>query len=176
MLKLSKIISVVLPLFVLFETGALASEVSQIPLDSSPPVPVSPIHRIHPRYTNPSKCVDVKGAIFENGTPVQVYDCNASDAQNWYLERGSTKIRVAGPHNFCLDAGNPPFHDGAKVKIWECVDVEAQQWYYTDDDRIAINGHGFCLDLTDGKLLNGNPIQIWTCTDNNANQVWSATL
>ncbi|RXW16416.1 hypothetical protein EST38_g9446 [Candolleomyces aberdarensis] len=176
MLKVSKMINVVLPLFVILGAGAFASEASQIPLDSAPPGPFAPVYRIHPGYNHPSKCVDVKGAAFENGTPVQVYDCNGSDAQSWYIKRGSTKVRVAGPHNFCLDAGDPPFHDGARVNIWECVNVEAQKWYYTDDDRIALEGHPFCLDLTDGKLSNDNPLQIWTCTDNNANQVWSATL
>ncbi|RXW14581.1 hypothetical protein EST38_g11272 [Candolleomyces aberdarensis] len=180
MLKLSaNLLYVVLPLFALLDAGVLASDepgAFQTPLDAAPPTPLPPSHRIHPGYNHPDKCVDVQGAVFENGTPVQVYDCNSTPAQDWYLRRGSTKVRVAGPHNFCLDAGDPPFHDGRKTKIWECVNVPAQQWYYTDDDRIALEGTGFCLDLTDGKLDNENPIQIWTCIDDNKNQVWSATL
>jgi hypothetical protein len=89
------------------------------------------------------------------------YDCNATPAQDWIVRRGSTKVRVAGTHNFCLDAGDrmcrtflvsgliastifcvAPFTDGRKMKIWECVNVPAQQWYYTDDDRIALEGQG----------------------------------
>ena len=49
-------------------------------------------------------CLDVRGAVFENGTPVQVYECNGTPAQDWYLNWGSTKVRLAGT-NFCLDAG-----------------------------------------------------------------------
>jgi hypothetical protein len=89
------------------------------------------------------------------------YDCDSTPAQDWIVRRGSTKVRVAGTHNYCLDAGDrmcrsflvsglialtifcvAPFTEGRKVKIWECVNVPAQQWYYTDDDRIALEGQG----------------------------------
>ena len=29
------------------------------------------------------KCVDVAGAANANGTPVQLYDCNGTNAQRW---------------------------------------------------------------------------------------------
>ncbi|MDP9799736.1 serine/threonine protein kinase [Catenuloplanes nepalensis] len=31
------------------------------------------------------KCLDVTGGIFDNGTPVQLYDCNGTPAQKWLL-------------------------------------------------------------------------------------------
>ncbi|KAH6867249.1 G-X-X-X-Q-X-W domain-containing protein [Coprinopsis sp. MPI-PUGE-AT-0042] len=53
---------------------------------------------IHPGSNNLNlgKCLDVRGAVFANGTPVQIYDCNGTPAQNWILNRGSTKFNWLG--------------------------------------------------------------------------------
>ncbi|KAF6746666.1 G-X-X-X-Q-X-W domain-containing protein [Ephemerocybe angulata] len=97
---------------------------------------------IHPGYSGQNtKCLDVRGGTLENGTPVQIYECNGSAAQNWQLVRGSTKVKLGGT-NFCLDAGSSPAN-GVGLKIWQCYDnLPAQQWYFTDDNRIALEGQG----------------------------------
>ncbi|KAF8960460.1 ricin B lectin domain-containing protein [Flammula alnicola] len=126
---------------------------------------------IHPNF-NTAKCMDVRGANFANGTPVQIYDCNGTPAQSWTIRRGSTKVQVTGT-NFCLDAGTNPAN-GIGLKIWQCYDnLPAQQWYYTEDNRIALEGQGFCTDLTNGIQTNSNQLQTWQCTDNNVNQIWT---
>ncbi len=33
------------------------------------------------------------------------YDCNETNAQQWLITRGNTKVQLAGT-NFCLDAGS----------------------------------------------------------------------
>ncbi|NUK13674.1 ricin-type beta-trefoil lectin domain protein, partial [Streptomyces lunaelactis] len=45
------------------------------------------------------KCVDVAGANSANGTPVQLYDCNSTAAQQWSVGTDGT-IRALGK---CLD-------------------------------------------------------------------------
>ncbi|EAU82201.2 G-X-X-X-Q-X-W domain-containing protein [Coprinopsis cinerea okayama7 len=96
--------------------------------------------RIHPGF-NTAKCLDVRGAVFSNGTPVQIYDCNGTAAQNWILNRGATSIRLNGT-NFCLDAGSNPAN-GVGMKIWQCYDnLPAQQWFYRDDNRITLQNQG----------------------------------
>ncbi|KAF8649444.1 hypothetical protein AX16_005791 [Volvariella volvacea WC 439] len=126
---------------------------------------------LHPNG-NPDKCLDVRGALYENGTPVQIYDCNGTGAQRWRISAGLTKVRLDGT-NFCLDAGSAPA-SGTGMKIWQCYDnLPAQSWYYTNDGRIALNGALQCVDLTDGGLWNGNQVQTWQCTANNLNQVWT---
>ncbi|KAF8970080.1 G-X-X-X-Q-X-W domain-containing protein [Flammula alnicola] len=126
---------------------------------------------IHPNF-NTAKCMDVRGANFANGTPVQIYDCNGTPAQSWTIRRGSTKVQLTGT-NFCLDAGTHPAN-GIGLKIWQCYDnLPAQQWYYTEDNRIALEGQGFCTDLTNGIQSNSNQLQTWRCTDNNINQIWT---
>ncbi|KAF9048752.1 G-X-X-X-Q-X-W domain-containing protein [Panaeolus papilionaceus] len=95
---------------------------------------------IHPNG-NTSKCLDVRDASFQNGTPVQIYDCNGTPAQRWTVNKGSTKVRLDGT-DFCLDAGSNPA-SGVGLKIWQCFDnLPAQQWNYTLDNRIALEGQG----------------------------------
>ena len=74
--------------------------------------------------SNFGKCMDVRGGVFANGTPVQMYvlsrcwvrvrfiyfqifsfDCNGTPAQQWTFNPGFTKVQVTGT-NFCLDAGS----------------------------------------------------------------------
>ena len=66
----AKLLDAVLNLFPLFDTGAVpgAFQASLDPAASFPPRR----YRIHPGYSNRSNCVDVKGAQFTNGTPVQL--------------------------------------------------------------------------------------------------------
>jgi hypothetical protein len=73
----------------------------------------SPGQAIHPNFDT-NKCMDVRGANYANGTPVQIYDCNGTGAQRWVINEGSTKVKLAGT-NFCLDAGSSEFND----RLWE---------------------------------------------------------
>ncbi|KAF8988418.1 ricin B lectin domain-containing protein, partial [Cyathus striatus] len=110
------------------------------------------------------------GAVYANGTPVQIYDCNGTPAQSWSINRGSTQIRVAGT-SYCLDAGSSPAN-GVGMKIWTCYDnLPAQTWTYTTSNTIALSVQGQCLDLTNGSLTNGNQVQTWQCTASNTNQI-----
>ncbi|KAF8810387.1 hypothetical protein BYT27DRAFT_7186611 [Phlegmacium glaucopus] len=149
----------------------LAYDITFCPSGSFPSTSPPTSQTIHPN-SNPNKCLDVRGAVFANGTPVQIYDCNGTGAQNWVLNRASTKVQVAGT-NFCLDAGSTP-GNGVGMKIWQCFDnLPAQQWVYTDDNRIALENQGQCLDLTNGALTNSNQVQTWQCTNFNTNQIWT---
>ncbi|KAF8060691.1 G-X-X-X-Q-X-W domain-containing protein [Lyophyllum atratum] len=137
--------------------------------------PDAPIVTLHPNGNN-EKCLDVRGAVYANGTPVQIYDCNGTGAQKWKLRRGYTTVQVAGT-TYCLDAGSAPA-SGVGLKIWTCYDnLPAQAWYYTPDDygnKLAVAHGDQCVDLTNGVLTNSNRVQTWQCAVNNANQVWNA--
>ncbi|KAF8988780.1 ricin B lectin domain-containing protein [Cyathus striatus] len=141
---------------------------SDIVARQAAPVPV----RIHPASaSNPIKCLDVRGGLLANGTPVQLFDCNGTPAQNWLIQPGQTAVQLNGT-NFCLDAGSTP-GSGVLMKIWECfADLPAQEWFLTADNRIALLNQGQCLDVPNGNLADGTQVQIFQCTDNDANQVW----
>ncbi|KAF8060649.1 G-X-X-X-Q-X-W domain-containing protein [Lyophyllum atratum] len=125
---------------------------------------------IHPDHDN-TKCLDVRGAVLENGIPVQIYDCDGTGAQKWIFTKGHTQVRVAGT-NFCLDAGSNPAN-GVHMKIWTCYDqLAAQHWYYSNN-QIALANRGQCLDLTSGNPANGNEVQTRQCHSGNRNQIWT---
>lgn len=129
---------------------------------------------IHP-MGNVNKCLDVRGAVFANGTPVQIYDCNGTGAQKWQIRSGSTKIKLAET-NFCLDAGSSPAN-GIGMKIWQCYDnLIAQDWSYQSERYIRLGSTGQCLDLRNGDYLNSNIVQTWECNNANPNQLWFAQL
>jgi len=116
----------------------------------------------------------VRGAVFANGTPIQIFDCNGSPAQDWLITPGEGSVVLANT-GFCLDAGSAPAN-GVGTKIWQCFSgLPAQDWFYTADQRIALTNQGFCLDLTGGTLANGNQVQTWQCTDFDANQIWTVS-
>ncbi|KIK00147.1 carbohydrate-binding module family 13 protein, partial [Laccaria amethystina LaAM-08-1] len=126
---------------------------------------------LHPN-SNTAKCLDVKGNVLANGTPVQIFDCNGTGAQKWVVSKGATKVQLSGT-NFCLDGGSNPAN-GVGMKIWQCFDnLPAQQWFYTSDNRIVLRGQGLCLDLRNGDTVNMNRVQTWKCTNGNANQIWT---
>jgi len=119
------------------------------------------------------KCLDVQGNVQEDGTPVQVFDCNGSTAQQWLIAHGNTQVKLAGT-NFCLDAGSNPANF-VGMKIFQCFEgLPQQSWFYTDDERIAVTNMGLCLDVPNGNLTNGQQLQTFTCTDNDQNQFFTS--
>ncbi|MFG3200398.1 lectin [Streptomyces sp. NPDC048192] len=115
------------------------------------------------------KCLDVAGADSADGTPVQLYDCNGTSAQQWTVGSDGT-IRALGK---CLDVTGNSTADGAKVQLWSCTGGANQKWTVTAAHDIVNPQADKCLDVTDNNSANGARTQIWTCTGG-ANQKWTA--
>ncbi|MEV6738862.1 lectin [Streptomyces sp. NPDC051104] len=115
------------------------------------------------------KCLDVAGANSADGTPVQLYDCNGTSAQQWTVGTDGT-IRALGK---CLDVTGNSTADGAKVQLWSCTGGANQKWTVTAAHDIVNPQADKCLDVTDNNSANGSRIQIWTCSGG-ANQKWNA--
>ncbi|GMK54281.1 hypothetical protein CspeluHIS016_0108670 [Cutaneotrichosporon spelunceum] len=146
------------------------------PPTSAPPPTATGGTQFHPKG-NSGWCLDVRGGIAANGTPVQVYQCNGSAAQKFeFVRNAAGQVKLAGT-NYCLDAGTNP-GNGAKLKLWTCYSGLYQQtWWYTGDNHLAIaNGPGLCMDVTDGNLSNGNQVQVWACDGPNQNQIWTSNV
>jgi hypothetical protein len=114
------------------------------------------------------KCVDIAGASSANGTPVQLYDCNGTTAQQWTPGSDGT-LRALGK---CLDVTAAGTADGTKVQLYDCNGTAAQSWTVTATQQLINTGSGKCLDATDWSTANGTQLQIWSCTGA-ANQQWS---
>jgi beta-glucanase (GH16 family) len=114
------------------------------------------------------KCVDVQGASSADGTPVQLYQCNGTNAQRWTMASDGT-IRALGK---CLDVRYGGTADGTRVQLWTCNGTGAQKWQYTSIRELYNPQSGKCLDVTDWNTADGTPLQIWSCSGN-ANQKWT---
>ncbi|WP_431967751.1 glycoside hydrolase family 19 protein [Actinacidiphila sp. bgisy160] len=115
------------------------------------------------------KCVDVAGANSANGTAVQLYDCNGTNAQRW-SNPGDGTLRALGK---CLDIVDRSTADGAAVQLWDCAGSANQQWVVTAAHDIVNPAADKCLDVRDNTSANATRLQIWTCTGG-ANQKWNA--
>ncbi|MFF8951337.1 lectin [Streptomyces sp. NPDC014940] len=115
------------------------------------------------------KCLDVAGAASADGTPVQLYDCNGTAAQQWTVGADGT-IRALGK---CLDVTGNSTADGAKAQLWSCTGGANQKWTVTAAHDIVNPQADKCLDVTDNNSANGTRVQIWSC-GGGANQKWNA--
>ncbi|WP_181727190.1 glycoside hydrolase family 16 protein [Streptomyces sp. PT12] len=115
------------------------------------------------------KCVDVAGASSANGTPVQLYDCNGTGAQQWTFGSDGT-VRALGK---CLDITGDGVTDGSALQIWDCHGGPNQQWVVSAANDIVNPRADKCLDVRDNTSANGTRLQLWTCTGA-ANQKWNA--
>jgi hypothetical protein len=113
------------------------------------------------------KCADVAGASSANGTAVQLYDCNGTNAQQWTRGADGT-LRALGK---CMDVTSGGTADGTKVQLYDCNGTNAQQWTRTGQTLVNA-GSGKCLDATGPSSANGTGLQIWSCVGS-ANQNWT---
>ncbi|HEY3465600.1 MAG TPA: ricin-type beta-trefoil lectin domain protein [Amycolatopsis sp.] len=113
------------------------------------------------------KCVDVAGASTANGTTIDLYTCNGTNAQQWTSSSGT--LRALGK---CLDVAAAGTASGTKVQLYDCNGTGAQQWTHTASNQLVNPASGKCLDATGVSSADGTPLQIWTCTGG-ANQSWT---
>ncbi|HEU5355163.1 MAG TPA: ricin-type beta-trefoil lectin domain protein [Actinocrinis sp.] len=112
-------------------------------------------------------CLDVRGANSADGTPVQVYSCNGTNAQSWSLT-SSNQLQALGK---CLDVSAAGTANGTKVQLYSCNGTGAQVWQHQSNGEYVNPNSGKCLDDT-GFGGSGTQVQIWACADS-TNQQWS---
>jgi serine protease AprX len=113
------------------------------------------------------KCVDVNGANSSNGTRVQLYDCNNTNAQYWVLAADGT-VRALGK---CLSLVGASTESGTPTEVWDCVGAPTQQWRVNSARQLVNVSASKCLDVYQGNSTNGTPLIIYDCHDQD-NQRW----
>ncbi|MEU0536449.1 ricin-type beta-trefoil lectin domain protein [Amycolatopsis tolypomycina] len=114
------------------------------------------------------KCVDIAGANNANGTAVQLYDCNGTNAQQWTVGSDGS-LQALGK---CLDVISAGTANGTQIQLWDCNGSNAQKWTANAAKNLVNTGSGKCLDATGNSSANGTRLQIWTCATT-ANQQWT---
>jgi uncharacterized protein YkwD len=115
----------------------------------------------------PGKCVDVRAANPANGTPVQLYDCNGTNAQQWTVATDGS-LHALGK---CLDVTYSGTANGTLVQLWGCNGTGAQVWWPQTNGTLVNPQSGRCLDDPGGTTANGTQLAIWDCTAA-TNQQW----
>jgi hypothetical protein len=113
-------------------------------------------------------CVDVRGANSANFTPVQVYTCNSTTAQQWTVVQAGSTLHALGK---CMDVNGGGTADGTKVDLYDCNNTAAQVFIPQSNGSLYNPQSGKCLDDT-GYGGSGTQLQIWDCSGN-ANQKWN---
>ncbi|MEV6717927.1 glycosyl hydrolase family 18 protein [Lentzea sp. NPDC051208] len=111
------------------------------------------------------KCVDVAAANSANGTAIQLYTCNGTNAQQW--TRNGATLRALGK---CLDASGTG--NGAVTQLWDCTGAGNQQWTAEANGQLRNVASGRCLDATGNSSADGTRLQLWDCAGT-ANQRWT---
>jgi hypothetical protein len=112
-------------------------------------------------------CVDVRGASTALFTPVQVYTCNGTNAQQWTVVQAGSTLHALG---MCMDINGGGTADGTTVDLYTCNNTAAQVFIPESNGELYNPQSNKCLDDT-GYGGSGTQLQIWDCTDN-SNQQW----
>ncbi|MFD9794627.1 ricin-type beta-trefoil lectin domain protein [Streptomyces sp. NPDC059070] len=118
------------------------------------------------------KCMDIASGKTTVATPVQIYDCNGTNAQWWTLGNDHS-VRGLG---MCLNVvwGTADSPNGTKVEIYDCVGSPGEQWIPQPDGSLKNVLTGKCLDDLGFATANRTQLGIWDC-NGLANQKWTLT-
>jgi hypothetical protein len=103
-----------------------------------------------------------------DGSPVQLWGCDGSAAQQWNVMSDGT-IRTGG---LCMDAAWGATASGTRVQVARCSGNPAQQFNLNSAYDLVNVQADKCVDVVDHLTANGTPIQIWTCRGQ-SNQKWT---
>jgi RHS repeat-associated protein len=115
-----------------------------------------------------SKCLDLQSSNTANGTPLQIYTCNGTKAQNVRLDTQTGALTVLGK---CVMPTGGATTNGTPVTLASCTGNTDQQWTVTAG-TLKHTASGKCLDVPSSNSTDGTDLQIYTCNGTGAQQ-WS---
>ncbi|MFC0844710.1 RICIN domain-containing protein [Streptomyces noboritoensis] len=117
----------------------------------------------------PGKCLDVAGGGKDNGTPVQIWNCNNDPAQDWRLYTDDSGLHLMNVGSGrCLDVDHANSANGTKIQIWGCNQASSQTWEADVRATTSLRntGTGKCLDLH--TFTNSQDAFLYTCNGTDA--------
>jgi hypothetical protein len=113
------------------------------------------------------RCIDVTGGHPNDGTHLQIWDCNHELWQQWTFEQDGT-LRSMG---MCMDVAWGSHQNGAVIQLVNCNGNVAQQFRLSPAGDLVNTGANKCVDVVDQQTRNGTALQLWDC-NGQANQKW----
>jgi predicted alpha-1,2-mannosidase len=147
-----------------------ASSASAAPPSYSGNTVVPPSPRTGPVVSGVSSslCLDDSQSSTTDGNPVDIWDCNGSDAQSWTIGQDGT-VRTLGE---CLDVTQSGTTNGTLIDLYECNGTGAQQWTLGANGSLVNPESGLCLDDPNATTAEGTQLQLYTCNGSSA-QDWT---
>jgi len=115
-----------------------------------------------------SLCLDDRSSSTDDYNPIQIWNCNGTNAQQWTVGAGST-LQVMGK---CLDVYAAGTADATAVDLYTCNGTGAQVWEPQSNGSLLNPNSGKCLDDPNSSTTEGTQVQIWDCNGTNA-QRWT---
>ncbi|QGN49624.1 DUF1080 domain-containing protein [Micromonospora sp. WMMC415] len=112
------------------------------------------------------KCLDVSNSATADGTKIQLWTCNGTNAQKW--TRVGETYQALGK---CLDVANGGTTNGTRVQLWTCNGTGSQVWRPQANGSILNPQSGKVLEAAGGSSADGTQVQIWTYAGG-AHQHW----
>ncbi|WP_431676971.1 RICIN domain-containing protein [Kitasatospora sp. KL5] len=116
------------------------------------------------------KCVDAAAAATANGTAVQQYGCNGTNAQQWQFQDtsgGYVRINARNDTTKVLDVTDVSTADGGKIQLWAYGGGLNQQWQPVAEAggtyHFVNRNSGKCLDVPSASTADAVQFQQWTC-------------
>lgn len=126
--------------------------------------------------TGNGECVDSRGAGTANGTVIQQYTCNGTQAQQFempYVDGPYVRISNRNQPTQSLDVTNVSTSDNTPIQLWDYVGGRNQQWqlvpagtgtyYVVNRNSAAGQGHEECLTVPGGSTANSVQLVQSTC-------------
>ncbi|MBM7113653.1 ricin-type beta-trefoil lectin domain protein [Archangium primigenium] len=114
-----------------------------------------------------NKCIDIPNSNTNDGTQLQMWDCNGTGAQSWqWYSDGS--VRALGK---CMDVAWGSVDAGAIIQIANCSGNPAQKFILSGAGDLVNPQANKCVDIVDHNQNSGAKLIQWTCTGAN-NQKW----
>ncbi|WP_392959442.1 RICIN domain-containing protein [Streptomyces sp. LN245] len=116
------------------------------------------------------KCVDARAAATANGTAVQQYACNNSQAQQWQFAAtsgGYSQVDNRADATKAWDITDVSVADNALVQLWAYGGGTNQQWQAVAEAGGAYHfvnrNSGKCLDVPSASTADSVQLQQYTC-------------
>ncbi|BEL07188.1 RICIN domain-containing protein [Actinoplanes sichuanensis] len=142
------------------------------PPTSPPPTdsPIDPAAWYPVTNRNSGKCLDARAAGTVNGTAIQQYTCNGSNAQQYQFAsagNGYVRINNRGNATQVLDVTGVSTADNAKIQTWAYGGGTNQQWQPVAEGgghyHFVNRNSGKCLDVPAASTADSVQLVQYTC-------------
>ncbi|MCX5200699.1 RICIN domain-containing protein [Streptomyces sp. NBC_00237] len=158
---------------------AVAAAAALLGLGAAPAAAYDPTRTI----TIGDLCLDAVNSGTANGTPVQLFTCNDTDAQHWSARitdgLNGRRYLVNVASGKCLDVPYGDARAGVKPQLWDCNRTGSQEFATPGGPGqgggygpIVHNPSGLVLDVPDSRFESGARPQLWVRNGTNA-QSWT---